>query len=123
MSRVVHLPAVGCRHFLSGRCDYEEILNPGYHVQYRCEALIKLQELYDAFLTQADAFGLDESSACGIWEKRFRDMCREDTGCQAHEPGGMNMFPGCAHCLGDVCLLRLPRCAGRCRNYTQKKRG
>jgi len=123
MKRVVRLPAQDCRHFLRGRCVYEEVLNPGYHGSYRCPVLTRLQDLYDSFLNQAEAFGLDEAKAFGIWEKRFRELCQEDTGCQAHEPGDMNQFPGCVHCLADVCVLRLPECSGRCRNYTTKQRG
>ena len=122
MSRVLRLPAGTCRHFVKGRCDYEEILNPGYHRSYRCPVLGRLENLYDDFLGQAEAFGLNEASASTIWEKRFREMYGKDTGCQAYEPGDMNNFPGCANCLGDVCVLRLPECAGRCRNYAPKPR-
>jgi hypothetical protein len=123
VSQVFRLPVTGCSHLIHGRCFYEEYLNPGYQKDYRCLVLGKVQELYDSFLTQADAFGLDESTASGIWEKRFREMCRHDTGCQEHEPGDMNTFPGCAHCLVDVCVLRLPVCGGRCQNFTSKPRG
>lgn len=123
MNRIIALPARGCRHYLRGRCQYEEHLNPGYHKSYRCTVLDRLQNLYDGFLAQADAFGLDETQACGIWEKRFGALCREDTGCQAYEPDDTKTFPGCLHCLGDVCELKLPGCGGRCENFTPKPRG
>lgn len=122
MSRVLRLPALTCRHFIRGRCDYEEILNPGYQRAFRCVVLGRLEGVYDDFLTQAEAFGLDESRASDIWEKRFRELCGKDTGCQAYEPGDMSVFPGCALCLGDVCVLRLPECAGRCHNFAPKPR-
>ncbi|WP_243364336.1 hypothetical protein [Fundidesulfovibrio terrae] len=122
MSQILRLPATGCRHFIQGRCLYEEHLNPGYHGEYRCRVITKLQELYDSFLNQADAFGLDELKATDIWEKRFRELYREDTGCQGHEPGDMNVFPGCVHCLEDICVPLLPQCGGCCSNYTHKPR-
>lgn len=122
MTRLLRLPAADCRHHAMGRCLYEEALNPGYHTAYRCVALLELHGLYDSFLVQADAFGLSENRAAGIWRKRFLEHCRQDTGCQDHEPGGMNAFPDCAHCLGDVCALRLPPCDGRCRHYSPQPR-
>lgn len=123
MSRVIRLPATGCRHFNKGRCLHEEHLNPCYNTAYRCSVLTRLQTLYDSFLNQAEAFGLDESAAATIWERRFQALCREDTGCQAYEPGDMETFPGCANGLGDLCVLRLPECGGRCSNFTPKPRG
>lgn len=123
MSQILRLPAPACRHYVRGRCDYEEVLNPGYDPEYRCRVLVRLQQVYDTFLAQADAFDLDESKATGIWEKRFREVCSEDTGCQEYEPDDTNSYPGCALCLGDVCVFRLPECGGRCRNYTPKPRG
>jgi hypothetical protein len=123
LTQILRLPATGCGHFIRGRCLYEEHLNPGYQAGYRCAVLEKLQAFYDSFLTQADAFGLEESVACGIWEKRLRELCQEDTGCQDHKPDAIDSFPGCLNCLEDVCVLKLPECAGRCQNFTSKSRG
>ncbi|GFK94569.1 hypothetical protein NNJEOMEG_02416 [Fundidesulfovibrio magnetotacticus] len=122
MTRLVRLPAGGCRHFVSGRCLYEEALNPGYQTSYRCTVVLELHGLYDGFLTRAEAFGLSESTAADLWERRFLELCRQDAGCQDRQPGDMNAFPGCAHCLGDVCVLRLPSCDGRCRNFSPQPR-
>ncbi len=122
MARIITFPASGCAHFILGRCLYEEHLNPGYQAGYRCLALERLQKGYDSFLNQVDAFGLDDARASGLWEKRFLELCREDTGCQDHEPDDRKDFPGCRHSLEDICVLRLPACAGRCRNYTPKPR-
>lgn len=123
MSQVLRLPAPGCSHFLRGRCLYEEHLNPGYHADYRCVVLTRLGEVYDTFLNQADAFGLDEALAGDIWQKRLGQLSEADTGCQEHEPGDTEGFPDCAHCLGDVCVLRLPACGGRCQHFSTSKRG
>ena len=122
MTRLLRLPAQGCRHFLRGRCHYREFLNPGYEQGFKCAVIIRLHGLYDSFLSQAEAFGLSDSAAAAIWERRFRELCREDTGCQDHEPDDRASFPGCALCLGDVCLLKLPECQGRCPEFTPKTR-
>jgi hypothetical protein len=123
MTMVTRLPAIVCKHYVGGRCHYEETLNPGYDPGYRCVVLDRLQRVYDSFLTQADAFCLDDALAANIWANRFRELCRSDTGCQAYEPDDTDAFPGCAYLRGDVCLLRLPECGGRCRNYTLNSRG
>lgn len=123
MSKVLRLPAVTCAHFLAGRCFYEEHLNPGYDQRLQCGVLLKLQAMYDSFLDQADAFGLGESQAHGMWERRFLELCRHDTGCQDYEPGGNEGFPNCLHGMEGLCVLRFPECAGRCRNFSLKHRG
>lgn len=118
MSTLLRLPGQGCRHYLLGRCYYQEFLNPGYERIYRCRVLVRLQAVYDAFLTQADSFNLEDAAAAAIWRKRFLELCREDTGCQDHKPDDTESFPGCSLCLGDVCVLRLPGCPGRCAEFT-----
>jgi len=123
MSKVVRLPAGACGHFQAGRCLYEEHLNPGYDQRVRCSMMLRLHTLYDSFLDQAEAFGLGESQATAMWEKRFLELCRHDAGCQDYEPGANEGFPNCLHGNGDLCILRLPECAGRCRNYSHKHRG
>ena len=121
MSPVLRLPATGCAYFRQGRCFHLEHLNPGYDPAYRCVVLVRLHQVYDDFLGQADAFSLEETSARSLWEKRFTDFRGKYSGCQDHEPSDMNEFPGCAHALGDVCAKALPPCPGRCRHYVLKR--
>ena len=121
MSRLLLLPARDCAHFLSGRCLYEERLNPGYHQSYRCVALLKMQDVFDSFLARAEAFGLNELAASGLWEKQMDRVRAADCGCQEYEPGDTNAFPGCIHGMEDVCLRRLPGCKGRCPEYKPNK--
>jgi hypothetical protein len=121
MNRVLRLPARYCAHFLLGRCLYEERLNPGYHQGYRCLVLLRAQSDFDAFLTRAEAFGLSDAAASGLWEKQMDRFRAADCGCQEYEPGDTTVFPGCIHCTGDVCVKRLPECGGRCPEFTPNK--
>jgi len=121
VARVIRLPASACAHFVLGRCRYEESLNPGYDPAYRCRALARLESAYDAFLTQADAFALDETLAVSLWSARCEALCRE-SGCQDCEPGDTSVYPDCLLFADGVCLKRLPECSGRCPRYTVTQR-
>lgn len=118
MTPVLRLPGVNCLHYRLGRCLYEETLNPGYDQALRCQVLTRLQEAYDQFITQADAFGLAENTAAAIWAKRCQSFQAQETGCQDHKPNDTKDFPGCDHAAGDVCLLALPVCTGQCANFS-----
>jgi hypothetical protein len=124
VNKLVRLPAQDCSHFALRRCLYEEHLNPGYDQELRCVVVLHLHGLYDSFLDQAEAFGLGEAQAQDIWERRFQELCRHDTGCQDYKPGANEGFPHCQHGIGDLCVLKLPECAGRCRRFsTHNNRG
>jgi len=118
-ARVIRLPAGECAHFVRGRCWYEERVNPGYEASYRCQVLERLENAYDAFLTRADAFALDDKLAVDLWNEQCRSLC-EELGCRDREPGDRSMYPDCALFLDGVCLKRLPECLGRCPRYTIK---
>jgi len=122
VTRVARLPAAACAHFVLGRCRYEENVNPGLYPKFRCQALVRLESAYDAFLTQADAFALDETLAASLWNARCQRLCQE-SGCQDYEPGDNSAYPGCLLFADGVCLKRLPECPGRCPRYTLNTQG
>jgi hypothetical protein len=115
-ARIRRLPGNECRHFASGRCLFEEQRNPGYHRDWRCRVLAQWEESYDEFLLRAEAFRLEDAAAAGLWERRMERLVAARPDCPDFRQGGAGAT-GCVHALADLCLLRLPGCAGRCRRF------
>jgi len=118
---LVRFPAVGCRHFHQGRCLYEERLNPGFHTAWRCSVLTRWESVYDEFLDRAENFGLSETELGVLWHRRFERLAEEAVPCPDAHPSDGETMPECRHLLEDLCLLRLPECAGPCERFRQRE--
>lgn len=118
MNRVLRLPGQGCRFWLVGRCVYEERLNPGLDQAGRCAALREYEDRLDAFAHQAESFGLSDEEAGRIWTERMARSLDDDWECPDFLPEddgtGETM---CGNFADGLCILRLPRCPGRCRRF------
>lgn len=114
---VVRLPASGCLSYHQGRCLYEEQLNPGLDSVLHCSVLTKWEGVYDDFLNRAESFGLDEKELARLWRLRFERLAEEVIDCSDFMPTLAEGLPECRHLFVDICLLRLPECAGHCKNY------
>jgi len=117
MGKVQRLPGDGCRHYVFGRCLYEERLNPGYRRSYRCQVLNRWESAYDDFLSRAEAMGVRQESVPELWEIQFQRMAREAFHCRTHVFNHDFRPPACRHELDGLCVLGLPKCNGRCRHY------
>lgn len=117
MGDFCRLPGLGCVYYARGRCLYEEELNPGYNQALRCKVLLHWEAAYDDFLCRVDAFALDQDAVPDLWRRRFERLVQEQYGCDdfEHAPGAGP--PACAFVMDGLCLLRLPRCEGRCRRF------
>jgi hypothetical protein len=122
-AKIAPFPGAACDYHRSGRCLYEERLNPGLDASLRCAALTACEAAFDGFLTQADNFGLSDGRAVAIWETRFAKLAEKRPDCVLFDPAPEGGFPGCVHLAGDVCLKRLPKCPGVCQNYRKTKEG
>jgi len=111
---VTSLPGCGCRHYQSGRCLYEEHLNPGLCEKYRCAVLTRLGRVFDEFLLRAENMGLSEEQAGRLWQARFPATLAKEGNCQDYLPSDTTSFPDCQNASGELCLLALPACPGRC---------
>lgn len=117
MPNVRKMSGSHCRYYVAGRCLYSERLNPGYDESFRCRFLILWEEEFDAFLDRAEAFALGQDELAALWERRFERLQNGSRGCDDYrycESGGDQ---GCINGHGDVCLLALPLCEGRCRHF------
>ncbi|UJX40276.1 hypothetical protein K9F62_16450 [Desulfovibrio sp. JY] len=122
MSAVVTcLPGLGCRHYLLGRCLYEEHVNPGLDQGFRCRVLTRLGRAFDDFLVRAEAMGLTEEQAGRVWRSRFPETLTREGSCRDYLPGDTTSFPDCANAAGELCLLALPACPGRCRRFFKRQ--
>lgn len=121
MSEIHRFPGHACRFFLQGRCLYEEDLNPGYDRSLQCRVLLDLERCYDHFLTQAEAFGLGEEAAGGLWERRFERFMAASGLCPDFVPGAGpdpdRDFPPCALRRELLCLKAAPPCQGACSRF------
>ncbi|MBF0482713.1 MAG: hypothetical protein HQK81_07455 [Desulfovibrionaceae bacterium] len=121
-AKIAPFPGAACDYHRSGRCLYEERLNPGLDASWRCAALAACEAAFDGFLTQADNFGLSDVRAVAIWKTRFAGLTEKRPDCGRFEPDQEGGYPGCVHLDRDVCLMRLPKCPGVCPNYRPAKR-
>ena len=115
--RVARLPGEGCPHCRAGRCLYEEHLNPGLCLANRCAVLNRLCRAFDDFVLRADNLGLTDEQAEALWQARFPATLAKEGNCQDYLPDDTTSFPDCVHAAGDLCLLALPLCPGRCPRY------
>ncbi|MBG0789280.1 MAG: hypothetical protein H0S80_02155 [Desulfovibrionaceae bacterium] len=118
MGKIHALPGDGCRHYIFGRCLYQERLNPGYRRSYRCQVLNRWERAYDDFLNRADAMGVDQESVSGLWAIQFQRMAREAFHCRNHVFNhDDHRPPACRNEMDGLCVLGLPKCGGRCRHF------
>ncbi len=117
MGLVTRLPGTSCAFFQRGRCLYEERLNPGYHEGFRCAVLRDWEAAYEDFLRQAEAFGLGESAASGLWQRRFERLAGAAPACPEFQPSRGDDLPGCVFAQEGLCLLALPLCEGQCPRF------
>jgi len=115
--RLTRLPGEGCPHCQAGRCLYEEQLNPGLCQANRCAVLNRLCRAFDDFVLRADNLGLTDEQAQVLWQARFPATLAKEGNCQDYLPDDTTSFPDCVHAAGDLCLLALPLCPGRCPRY------
>lgn len=118
---VTRLSGLGCRHFLAGRCLYEEHRNPGLDQELRCRVLTRLGRAFDDFLIRAEAMGLSEEQAGRVWQDRFPETLARQGSCRDYIPGDTTAFPDCGNAAGELCLLALPACPGRCRRFLKRQ--
>jgi hypothetical protein len=117
---LVRLPGDGCRYFARGYCLYEERINPGLRREFSCTVMTILEENFDAFVARGERFGLTCEEAGRIWEQRWAGPLNAGWDCADFTPLPEGAEEGgCRHLLDGVCLLRLPRCPGRCRRYAR----
>lgn len=123
MSPVLPLPGEGCRHWVAGRCLYEESVNPGLMREFACIVLTALEESFDEFIDRGEMFGLSVEEAGRIWEKRADQALNIGWDCASFtflqdDPGDT----ACQHFLEGLCVLHLPPCPGRCHRYEPRDR-
>lgn len=118
VNRPLRLPGEGCRHWVRGRCLYEEWLNPGLENGYVCTVLRVLEESFDEFIVRGEIMGLSSEQAGRIWERRMDAALNIGWDCANFEfrPDGAGEMP-CLHFRAGICVLRLPECPGRCRRF------
>lgn len=116
--KVSRFPASACRHYESGRCLYEERLNPGLREPWRCRVLTEWERAYDDFLLRAEAFHLEPEKAVELWEARLERLMIQARQCPDFVDGPEGTATGCANELEGLCLVLLPRCEGHCRHYS-----
>jgi hypothetical protein len=116
-AKITPFPGDACAFFLAGRCVLAERQNPGLDPGIRCKVLLGWESAWDDFLTRADAFGLEERTAARIWEDRLRLLVESGPDCAEFAAGPDTEATGCAHSREDLCLMRLPACAGRCKDF------
>lgn len=121
----VPFPAQACYFFEEGACLHDEA-GSGSGADAQCVQLLHCVGLWDAFQDRAEALCLSENSAVRLWQERLRAALAEQGECprcpsapsawgRKHiEQGG---WPACPHLRNGLCLLALPRCAGRCERY------
>lgn len=118
MAEVTRLPGQGCRHHTSGRCLYQEHLNPGYSTSSRCRVLLRWEVAFDDFLERTEQFGVSQQAVPDLWERKFNRMAREAFQCDRYVHCEEADIPACFHAHDDLCRQELPECEGRCRHYT-----
>ncbi|MFP4167985.1 MAG: hypothetical protein ACLFSY_03940 [Desulfonatronovibrionaceae bacterium] len=116
VDKVSALPGRGCEYYLFGRCIYEELLNPGYHTEWRCGVISGLVRSFDFFLEQVEIFSLSRSRADAIWKQRISARCPVWK-CPDFSPDPENRGE-CLFLFRTQCILKIPACTGRCRLYT-----
>jgi hypothetical protein len=72
----------------------------------------------DEFVTRGDILGLSPEQAGRIWEQRMVKALNIGWDCanftSLRDDAGDEL---CRHFFEGICLLRMPRCLGRCRHF------
>nr|WP_154655355.1 hypothetical protein [Maridesulfovibrio hydrothermalis] len=119
MAKITKMPGRMCRYYQSGKCFYEEMLNPGYNKEWRCKVLRDLEGEYDKLLRQAEAFKLDADAFSDLWEQRIEEHLKSGAVCRkmvSHEDEDEDS-PFCAAVCDEVCLFEMPECDGICSSF------
>jgi len=120
MGKITRLPAHNCIFFRSGRCVYNEALNPGFDPELQCHVLLELETRYDKLLTQADVFDLNSEQVQKIWAGRFGEIVSWEMFCDIYEPKNPE-DDRCLCLFGNACIVRFTRCRGICSSYIVKR--
>ncbi|MFO7818203.1 MAG: hypothetical protein R6V39_11080 [Desulfovibrionales bacterium] len=115
LTNIRKLPGNNCIHYVCGHCVYWEVLNPGYHCEWKCAVLSSLLESYDHLLRQADKFDLNRDQIKQIWKNRLTDGLPL-WNCPQYMPDKGN-DDECIYLLHTHCILKMPVCSGRCRFF------
>ena len=115
MGKLYFFPGQGCLYYRSGHCLYEEVLNPGYNRHWQCKVLLKWEKEYDTLINQAEYFQLNPAQVEGIWERRMARRMNFGWECKHYVP--REGEEKCIYLYGNICILALPRCRGRCHLY------
>lgn len=118
MTRVIPIPGTGCRYWYAQRCLYALQLNPGLNRHQFCTVLKSWEQRFDEHLLRSELFGLSAQTAGQIWARRMHQGLAQHWDCPEFYPGpDPDQELMCGHLLGEVCVLRLPFCLGRCRYF------
>lgn len=134
---VLSFPGHSCRFYASGRCLYEERMNPGLEQRWRCRVLHAWAEAYDQLLDQAEVFSLEDEMAMAIWRKRMVELAPPGQWCADYiyapdqdppfAPLNVSWNPyqemvtvECLHGVEDMCVNALPICHGVCPSFAPR---
>jgi hypothetical protein len=106
-----------CAFYVSGRCLYEEHVNPGWDEKQGCKVLYEWEQAFDDFIDRADAFSLADEEALGIWEKSSACFPSAKSACPDFKAASAEPA-ACVHRLGRLCLPAMPPCEGRCSKFS-----
>lgn len=120
MADVKRLPGQGCRHYAGGRCLYQEHLNPGYSVDFRCRVLLRWEDAFDDFLLRAEAMNVAQDAVPDLWGRKFERLARQAFDCSEYVYSPDCNAPACIHVHDGLCRPALPVCEGRCRHYAKE---
>lgn len=118
MTEIIPLPGTHCRYWCIDRCLYKIRLNPGLERDVCCQVLERLEHCFDDHVLRCECFGLSAEKSGLIWKQRMRQVLEGVWDCPDYQvTGDLDQDHVCAHLFEDICLLRLPRCSGRCRYF------
>ncbi|WP_027722526.1 hypothetical protein [Maridesulfovibrio zosterae] len=117
MAKITKMPGRTCRFYQNGKCFYEEELNPGYNINWRCNVLKGLEDEYDKLLHQAENFKLDEHAFSVLWEQRMEELLKSEVLCRKIVLDNEAEFPFCSAVYNEVCLYEIPECEGVCSRF------
>lgn len=118
MTAIIALPGKGCAHWYADRCLYNVHLNPGLEREKFCQVLQRLEQHFDEHVRRCERFGLSAEKAGQLWKRYTHQVLERAWDCPDYRvefATGIELI--CTHLCGDVCLLRLPKCLGRCRHF------
>ena len=117
MSGVRGLPGAGCRFYRAGRCLWAEFVNPGLDPAFRCRVGVGLEDRFDALIDRCERMGIELEAAGRIWQSWCATTFDGVWPCAEYAPDPDGVSDQCARFWDGLCVLRFPRCAGRCRRY------